>query len=326
MLVSLTVGDVMSPTVDTVGVDAVAAGVADRVAGSAHSAVVVCDGREPVGIVTESDVVDLYARGTARDTPVTSFMSTDLVVVGPDEPIERAAELLGERDVRRLPVAEDGRIVGIVTVSDIANYLPQVLRDRRAWAERSHRRTATGSTAYEDEAWEFEARGTGDGLDVGDVVRFTKAVSEADVGAFAEATGDTNRLHLDEAFAARSRFGGRIAHGVLGAGIISAALARIPGLTIFLSLKLSFLAPVGLGERVTAVCEVVEDLGGEKYRLSTELFDAEGECAIDGEAVVLLDSVPDAEGPDDVDSEDTDDPEAETADDASARSADATSR
>jgi acyl dehydratase/CBS domain-containing protein len=297
MLVSLSVGDVMTRTVDTVEVDATAAAVADRIGRSEHTSVVVCDGREPAGIVTESDVVRLYAGDVARETPVTEFMSADLVTVGPAEPLERAAELLGEHDVRRLPVVEEGRIVGIVTAADIADYLPHVLRDHRSWAERTRKRSTNDSTAYEEEGWEFESHGTGDGLDVGDTVRFTKTVSEADVEAFAEATGDTNRLHLDAAFAARSRFGRRIAHGVLGSGVISAALARIPGLTIFLSQELSFLAPVDLGETVTAVCEVVEDLGRRKYRLSTELFDGDGECVIDGEAVVLLDSVADGEGP-----------------------------
>ena len=320
MLVSLTVRDVMTGTVETVGTDATAAEVAEQIDGSEHTSVVVCDGHEPAGIVTESDVVRLYAEDTPRNTPVTEFMSADLIVVGPDEPIERAAEILGERDVRRLPVVEDGRILGIVTVSDVAYYLPHVVRDRRAWAERTRRRSTSGSTAYEEEGWEFESRGTDDGLDVGDVVRFTKTVSEADVEAFAEATGDTNRLHLDEAFAARSRFGERIAHGVLGSGVISAALARIPGLTIFLAQEMSFLAPVELGETVTAVCEVVEDLGKHKYRLSTELFDSEGERVIDGEAVVLLDSLPDEDEGDETDAK------AKTDDGEGAVSADATSR
>ena len=282
----------MTRTVETVEVETTAAEVADRIATSEHTSVVVCDGHEPAGIVTESDVVRLYAGDTPRGTPVTEFMSADLVTVGPAEPVERAAEIFGEHDVRRLPVVEDGRILGIVTTADVAHYLPHILRDRRAWAERTRGRSATESTAYEDEEWEFESHGTGDGLDVGDAVRFTKEVSEADVETFAEATGDTNRLHLDEAFAAGSRFGRRIAHGVLGAGVVSGALARIPGLTIFLSLELSFLAPVDLGERVTAVCEVIEDLGGRKYRISTELFDGDGECVIDGEAVVLLDDLP----------------------------------
>ena len=90
---------------------------------------------------------------------------------------------------------------------------------------------------------------------------------------------------------ARSRFGGRIAHGVLTAGVISAALARLPGLTIYLSQELSFLGPVRLGERVTAECEVVTDLGQGRYRIGTTAY-ADDEAVLDGEAVVMIESLP----------------------------------
>ena len=63
---------------------------------------------------------------------------------------------------------------------------------------------------------------------VGDRVRFSKTISEDDVRAFAEASGDTNRLHLDDEYAEDTRFGRRIAHGTLVGGLISAALARLP--------------------------------------------------------------------------------------------------
>ena len=62
------------------------------------------------------------------------------------------------------------------------------------------------------------------GLRVGDVREFTKTVSEQDIADFARVSGDDQPLHLDEAFAARTRFGGRIAHGMLSAGYISALL------------------------------------------------------------------------------------------------------
>ena len=110
---------------------------------------------------------------------------------------------------------------------------------------------------------------------------------------FAEASGDTNRLHLDEEFAARTRFGERTVHGTLVAGLISAALARLPGLTIYLSQDLSFLAPVPLGERLTAECEVVEDLDNRRFRLTTAVLDGKDEPVIDGEATVVVDPVPD---------------------------------
>ena len=144
------------------------------------------------------------------------------------------------------------------------------------------------------DGWEFESIGTRpDHIDVGDVVRFSKELGESDVEAFAEASGDTNRLHLDAEYAAGTRFGHRIAHGTLAAGTISAALARLPGLIVYLSQDTSYLGPVGIGERVTAVCEVVEDLGNERYRLTTSVATGDGDQVIDGEAVVLADPIPD---------------------------------
>jgi acyl dehydratase len=129
-------------------------------------------------------------------------------------------------------------------------------------------------------------------LAVGDAVEFSKTVSDADVKRFAASSGDTNPLHLDEEFASQTRFKGRIAHGTLVGGLISAALARLPGLTIYLSQDLEFHAPVRIGDRATAECEVVEDLGRNQYRLTTTVY-ADDEVVIDGEAVVLIDERPD---------------------------------
>ncbi|NKE35931.1 MaoC family dehydratase [Natronococcus sp. JC468] len=128
-------------------------------------------------------------------------------------------------------------------------------------------------------------------LSVGDSVRFTKSVDEADVAAFAQVSGDTNRLHLESAFAEDTRFGGPIAHGTLVSGAISAALARFPGLTVYLSQDLEFQGPVEIGSTITADCEIVEELGGGRYRLRTTV-DSEGERVVDGEAVVLIEDEP----------------------------------
>ena len=128
-------------------------------------------------------------------------------------------------------------------------------------------------------------------LGVGDSVEFTKTISDQDVKSFAAASGDTNPLHLDDDFASKTRFRGRIAHGTLVGGLISAALARLPGLTIYLSQDLEFHNPVRLGDRLTAECEVVEDLGDDQYRLTTRVVD-DGNTIIDGEAVVLVDELP----------------------------------
>jgi 3-hydroxybutyryl-CoA dehydratase len=150
---------------------------------------------------------------------------------------------------------------------------------------------------YSKAEWSFERSDEGEGIvGVGDRIQFSKPVTEEEVGVFADASGDTNRLHLDDEFAEESRFGRRIAHGTLVSGLISAALARLPGLTIYLSQDLQFLGPVDIGERVTAVCEVVEDLGDGRYRLTTVVEDADGETVIDGEAIVLIDDLPEEEG------------------------------
>lgn len=132
-------------------------------------------------------------------------------------------------------------------------------------------------------------------LGVGDRIEFTKTLSDNDVRQFAAASGDTNPLHLDEEFAEQTRFRGRIAHGTLVGSLISAALARLPGLTIYLSQDLEFHNPVRIGDRLTAECEIVEDLGDAQYRLTTRVLDGE-EVVIDGEAVVLIDELPDATG------------------------------
>ncbi|MFP8888784.1 MaoC family dehydratase [Natrialbaceae archaeon A-CW2] len=150
------------------------------------------------------------------------------------------------------------------------------------------------SIEYADLDWAFE-RTVDDPADlaVGDQVTFEKTLSNDDVRAFARVSGDTNRLHLDDAFAADTRFGERIVHGTLVSGLISAALARLPGLTIYLSQDLEFRAPVGIGDRVSARVEILEDLGNDQYRLETEIRDEDDDATvIAGEAVVLIDELP----------------------------------
>lgn len=152
------------------------------------------------------------------------------------------------------------------------------------------------SITYRQSDWDIERSvDSRDEISVGDYVRFTKTITEEDVRTFAAISGDTNRLHLDSEFAEDTRFGEPIAHGALVAGLISAALARLPGLTIYLSQDLQYLAPVEIGDTVTASCEVVEVLGGDRFRLRTCVSDEDGETIIEGEAVVLVDEIPDEE-------------------------------
>lgn len=152
------------------------------------------------------------------------------------------------------------------------------------------------SVAYEELDWEFE-RSVEDWqeISVGDTVTFAKTLTDEDVQAFAHISGDTNRLHLDDEFAEGTRFGGRIAHGTLVSGLISSALARLPGLTIYLSQDLEFRHPVRIGDHVSAHVEVIEDLGDNQFCLSTVIHDDdEQKTIIDGEAVVLIDEPPEA--------------------------------
>ncbi|SFK71525.1 Acyl dehydratase [Halogranum rubrum] len=152
----------------------------------------------------------------------------------------------------------------------------------------------TQSVAYNREDWETERTvDHADHISVGDHVTFTKTISEENVLTFADASGDTNRLHLDPGFAAQTRFGRNIAHGTLVSGLISAALARLPGLTIYLSQDVEFVGPVDIGDRLTATVEVAEDLGNNRYLLSTDVHDSDGTQIIEGEAVVLIDDAPD---------------------------------
>lgn len=141
--------------------------------------------------------------------------------------------------------------------------------------------------------WTTESDVDGE-LSVGDFLQFSKTLSEADVDRFAAASGDTNPIHLDEEWAEETRFNGRIVHGILASGLISAALARLPGSVIYLSQDLEFRAPVRIGDRLTADVEIAEELGGGRYRLRTTVSEDTDELVIDGEAVVLVEEPPDA--------------------------------
>ena len=128
-------------------------------------------------------------------------------------------------------------------------------------------------------------------LKVGDSAEIRKTIADEDVRAFAELTGDRNPVHLDEEYAARTRFGRRIAHGMLGASLISAVLANeLPGRgTVYLSQTLKFTAPVFLGDTVTARV-VVKHVREDKPVVTLETYctNERGERVVEGEAVVLM--------------------------------------
>jgi acyl dehydratase len=130
-----------------------------------------------------------------------------------------------------------------------------------------------------------------DSLAPGVAVETTHPVGAREIELFAEATGDRNPVHLDEAFASKTQFRGRIAHGMLTAGFVSAAIAsELPGPgSIYLGQTLRFTRPVRLGDTVTVRLEVVE-VNAEKrrVRLATVCRNQNGETVMDGEATVLV--------------------------------------
>lgn len=125
-------------------------------------------------------------------------------------------------------------------------------------------------------------------VEVGDEVTYSKVLSESDVEKFSEASGDRNPLHLDEESGENSMFGETIVHGMLVSGVISAALARVPGNVIYLSQDLEFKQPVKKGERVTAKCEVEEVKDSNRYDIHTEVENSVGDTVIDGCATVMI--------------------------------------
>jgi 3-hydroxybutyryl-CoA dehydratase len=131
------------------------------------------------------------------------------------------------------------------------------------------------------------------GIKVGDKASFSKTVTDEDVQAFARVTGDDQPLHLDDAYAAKTRFKGRIAHGMLSAGYISAALGTklAPGRTVvYLSQQLRFQRPVKIGDTVTANLEVTAVQPERRFvTVKTDCVNQAGEEVVTGEALVLLD-------------------------------------
>jgi 3-hydroxybutyryl-CoA dehydratase len=127
-------------------------------------------------------------------------------------------------------------------------------------------------------------------LTVGQKASFTKTITECDVYLFAGVTGDINPAHLNEEYAKNTLFKGRIAHGMLSAGLISAVLGvHLPGPgTIYMKQDLKFKAPVRFGDTITAeatVKEIIADKG--RVVITTICTNQEGTVVTEGEALVM---------------------------------------
>lgn len=126
-------------------------------------------------------------------------------------------------------------------------------------------------------------------LKVGDASEFAKTISESDIYLYADVTGDANPVHINEAYAQKTFFKTRIAHGMLVAGFISTVLGnKLPGPgTVYIKQELSFLAPVRIGETITARAEVVEMMTEKNWvRFKTTCVNQDGTIVLDGEALV----------------------------------------
>ena len=129
-------------------------------------------------------------------------------------------------------------------------------------------------------------------LAVGMTARMARTVTEADIVLFAGVSGDTNPVHLNELYAAKTMFGGRIAHGMLTAGLISAVFGtKLPGPgAIYVSQNLRFKAPVRAGDTVEAKVTIM-DITPERRRVAMQTVCSVGEkVVLDGDAVLMVPS------------------------------------
>lgn len=129
-----------------------------------------------------------------------------------------------------------------------------------------------------------------DQIKIGDSAHISKTVTEEVIHDFAKATGDFNPIHLDQAYAEKTRFKGRIAHGALTVGYISSVLANLlpgPG-SIYLSQEIKFLAPVRIGDIVTAKVEIIELIPDKnRAKFKTTCTNQNAEVVVDGTAWIM---------------------------------------
>lgn len=129
-------------------------------------------------------------------------------------------------------------------------------------------------------------------LRIGMEASYAREVREEDIVRFAEVTGDANPVHLDEDYAATTKFGGRIAHGALTASYISAIFGTIlpgPG-AIYVSQSLNFRRPVRIGDEVVAKARIVELIPEKRRAIFTCDCTVAGKTVLEGEALLMIPS------------------------------------
>ena len=127
-------------------------------------------------------------------------------------------------------------------------------------------------------------------LNIGDKASFQKTISETDVYLYAGITGDLNPAHINQVEAETTMFQGRIAHGMLTAGLVSAVLGmQLPGPgSIYLGQELKFLAPVRMGDTIKAEVEVIEKIEEKnRIKLNTICTNQNGVEVLKGIATIV---------------------------------------
>ena len=128
-------------------------------------------------------------------------------------------------------------------------------------------------------------------LKIGDTFSSTKQITDKEIRAFADLVNDYNPIHLDDEYAATTRFGRRIAHGMLTAGLISGVLGYqlSERKVLYLSQTLSFIAPVFVDDTITATA-TVKSIRDDKpiVKLDTVCTNQRGEIVVSGESVIML--------------------------------------
>ena len=127
-------------------------------------------------------------------------------------------------------------------------------------------------------------------ISVGDTAEFEKTITETDVYLFAGITADFNPVHINAIEANKSIFRGRVVHGILTSGLISAVLGtRLPGIgTIYLSQNLKFLKPVYINDTIKATVKAKKIIIEKNIVIfETICTNQHGEIVVEGEAMVM---------------------------------------
>lgn len=127
-------------------------------------------------------------------------------------------------------------------------------------------------------------------INIGDEAQFSKTITEYDVYGFAGIIGDFNAVHINKEYAKKTIFKDRIAHGVIGAGLISTVIGTyLPGEgTIYLSQSTKFRKPVYIGDTITALVKVIgKDDEKNRIKLYTKCINQNNDVVIEGESIAM---------------------------------------